>query len=220
MTEDWTTLLTQLTPEVLSGLASRIIGRIPKIQFGKVLTDEELAKLSNATSLSLAESQLLVDSLTDIYRSAAYASKRPAQLTKELRESSAADVSDEHLDALVEVWTKEGPSIVRALKTQSAVLTGGVWVENVSWELDVALASSSSSASPTACKAVLNFDLRDSSVPNAAHEPMTSSSSSSAQNSSTAEDFDRLSLEFDHRQLYEMYLTLETIQERMDALGK
>ena len=47
MTGDWTTLLTQLTPEVLSGLASRIIGRIPKIQFGKVLTDEELAKLSN-----------------------------------------------------------------------------------------------------------------------------------------------------------------------------
>ena len=47
MTGDWTTLLSQLAPEVLSGLASRIIGRIPKIQFGKVLTDEELAKLSS-----------------------------------------------------------------------------------------------------------------------------------------------------------------------------
>ena len=87
-------------------------------------------------------------------------------------------------------------------------------MDDVSWELGVSIASSSSSsfASP-ACKAVLSLDLRDFSHPNSA-------STASGTTVSTSGERDRVSLEFDHKQLYEFYLTLETIQERMDALGK
>ena len=79
---------------------------------------------SPATSISASQSQILVDGLTEFFRSAAFASKRPLQLTKELRESSA-DIPDEQLGVLVEAWTKEGASVIRALKVESSSLTGG-----------------------------------------------------------------------------------------------
>jgi len=220
MTGNWISVLAQLPPAVLAGLSSRILARIPRIHFGPILSKEELSKLAQATSISASQSQILVDGLTEFFRSAAFASKRPLQLTKELRESSA-DIPDEQLGVLVEAWTKEGASVIRALKVESSSLTGGVWVDNVSWELGVCLASSSSSSSPPpptpSTKAVLNLDLRDFSQPNCSS---TASSSTPSSTSSTREDADRLSLEFDHRQLYDLYSTLETIQERMDALGK
>jgi len=222
MTGDWISVMAQLPSGVLAGLSSRILARIPRIQFGDILSKEELAKLAQATSISAFESQVLVDGLTEFFRSAAFASKRPPQLTKELRDSSA-DLPDEQLGVLVEAWTKEGASVIRALKVESSSLTGGVWVDTVSWELGVSLASSSSSSSsspppPTpSTKAVLNLDLRDFSQPNCSS---TASSSTTSSKPSAPEDANRLSLEFDHGQLYELYLTLETIQERMDALGK
>jgi len=213
MTGDWTSLLADLPPGVLSGLSSRILARIHRVQVGDILTQEEVDKLSQAVSLTASQSQLLVFGLTDLFRSAAFASKRPAQLTKQLKETSVA-VPDEQLEVLAEVWAKEGAAVIRALKSQSASLTGGVWVDDVSWELGVSIASSSSSSSTTpACKAVLSLDLRDFSHPNSA-------STASGTTVSTSGERDRMSLEFDHKQLYEFYLTLETIQERMDALGK
>ena len=165
MTGDWTSLLASLPPGVLSGLSSRILTRIPRIQFGDILTKEEVDKLSQgklfricewnpwceyesisntnlvflaiqltfdtspfsfpaATSLTVFQSQILVNGLTDLFRSAAFASKRPAQLTKQLKETSA-DVPDEQLEVLAEVWAKEGAAVIRALKSQSASLTGG-----------------------------------------------------------------------------------------------
>jgi len=214
MTGDWTSLLTQLPPGVLTGLSSRILTRIPRIQFGHILTQDELDKLSQAASLPASQSHILVDGLTDFFRSAAFASKRPAQLTKELKAISS-EIPDEQLEVLTEVWSKEGANLIRALKSQSASLTGGVWVDDVSWEMGVSIASSSSSSSSPAtpsCKAVLSLDLRDFSSPN--------SSPAASGTTSLSGERNQVSLEFDHKQLYEFYLTLETIQERMDALGK
>jgi len=207
MTADDLSLLARVPAPILSSLSSRILSRIPGVQFGNILTNEESEKLSAVTSLSSSESQCLVESLTTFFRAAAFASKRPAQLARELREF-AADIPEEQLEALTEAWAKDAASLVRLLKTESSSLTGGRWLEGLSWELGVNLASSSSSAPPTpSCKAVLDFQLIDASPP-------SSSSSSSASSSSN------FSLELNHAELYDFYLTLETIQERIDALGK
>ena len=55
MTGDWTSLLASLPPGVLSGLSSRILTRIPRIQFGDILTKEEVDKLSQGKLFRICE---------------------------------------------------------------------------------------------------------------------------------------------------------------------
>ena len=76
------------------------------------------------TSLTTSEVRFLVESLTDLFRSAALTSKRPSQLTKELKEARP-DIPDETWKTLEDVWSKEAGGLIRALKAETSALTGG-----------------------------------------------------------------------------------------------
>jgi len=206
-------LILGLSPALVSNISSRLLSRLHSIAFGSLLTHDEITKLSAASSLTPLEIQSVLTLLTTIFREAAFSMKTPQRFRADLvtmtTETKDATNKDDIIGTLTEVWASTGSDVVKRLKAKSITL-GGSWVEGVTWDLAVSLASSSVSPVPT-CKATIRFLLEEATF------PLCLDSDHKKLQDSPSQD---LSLAFSFEELLSFYKELEKIQEKMDSLGK
>lgn len=160
---------------------------------GRPFTSEEEERLiSTLEGIENADDlQSVLETSTFILSQAVYHLTKPAVLQKDL--IGILQMTVEKAEAFASVWTNSAKGLVDKLRQKSIQ---PVQLENVNWMLNVA-ASSSSKGVMNEPRAVIELELKDEGRPDGASS---------------------LIMDLNHKQLCELFDTLETIQTELDNL--
>ncbi|GFG31055.1 hypothetical protein Cfor_11439 [Coptotermes formosanus] len=155
----------------------------------KAFSSEEEEKLQVSLGLEKSDVNLLLESTTFIIEQAAYYMTKPSVLQRHL--SDTLKLNEDKCDAFVNVWISSAKGIVEHLRKRSLF---PAQLEDVRWSLNLQTASDAQTKQVIP-KAVFQFGLK------------------------TDENIcDNVTIGFTHKELYEFYKHLETIQSQLDEL--
>ncbi|XP_045582858.1 COMM domain-containing protein 10 [Procambarus clarkii] len=158
----------------------------------QVFTEEEEEKLNSSLGLTPEQTKTVIHTVVHIIQQAAHNMVRPALLEEHL---AAAGITQNRVQIFTEHWITNAKPIVDKLRQQNL---SEKQLEDVAWELHLETASS---------------NLARQSRP-IAHLQLNLSSGTDA----SKLEAEKVSLQFDHDQLYQLYDQLEQIQSHLDAL--
>jgi hypothetical protein len=155
----------------------------------KAFSSEEEEKLQVSLGLEKSDVKLLLESTTFIIEQAAYYMTKPSVLQRHL--SDTLKLNEDKCDAFVNVWINSAKGIVEHLRKRSLF---PAQLEDVRWSLNLQTASDAQ-AKQVIPKAVFQFGLK-----------------------TDENTCDNVTIGFTHKELYEFYKHLETIQSQLDEL--
>ena len=173
-------------------VVKRIIAKM-SVKNARIFSDEELAKLVEAFSLTTPELNDCLGALHYALSQAAYSSLKPAVLAATL---TAAQMAADHAAAMSDAWEKEGAGVIKRLRDASVMGAPKVML-STDWSLSINMASSTVSDTKAASA---RFEM-DLARPNGGGEEET------------------LAVEFSHEELYEFFKKLEKVQSQLDDLN-
>jgi len=157
----------------------------------KSFTEEEEERLRSALNLTSKEIEIVLDTTSYIFEQAAYHNAKPNAFTEQLEKLG---LTEDKIEAFVEVWTSSGPSVIEQLRKRSLAPKQ---LDSVAWQLNLQMAQ----ANKTKMK-----------IPSAVVELGLKNASTNAK--------ERLQLEFTHEELYDFFQQLEDVQTQLDNLSR
>ncbi|XP_066994421.2 COMM domain-containing protein 10 [Anabrus simplex] len=199
----WITLTPSLQKavEIINGLDPAkfrlLLSRITQtMQSGsgneKPFTTEEEEKLQTSLELDKRELKLLLDSTTFIIEQAAYHMTKPAVFHRHLQDS--LKLNEEKVETFVNIWTSSAKGIVDQLRKRSVF---PAQLDDIRWSLNLQ-AASDRRIKQKIPKAVFQFGIKV--------------------NDGGKNNREKVTVDFNHEELYEFYKKLETIQAQLDSL--
>jgi COMM domain containing 10 len=184
-------LINKLGDKKFKLLLKRVVQKL-HIKGEKLFSDKEQEQLQKVLQLNVEELTTVLDGCSFIFEKAAYETVSPQTLESSL---SQFGVEASKAATVGEVWKSEGKYICNCLA--ATTIAGPMLLSDYSWRATMKVGQSNAAK------------LRDSSV---IFDFKTSSPDGNGEESSFA-------VEFDHEKLYDFFLSLERIQEQLDALG-
>lgn len=176
----------------LNGLLGRVSAALCS-GCSQVFTEEEEEKLSSSLGHTMEQTRQLVHTVLHIIQQAAQGMVRPALLGEHLL---AAGITQDRVEIFTESWMTNAKTIVDKLRQQTL---SEKQLEDIAWELHLETASS--------CLARQSHPI--------AHLQLNLVSGTTA---GKPEATEKVVIQFDQDQLYQLYGHLEQIQSQLDAL--
>lgn len=170
-------------------LLSRIIQKL-HLREERAFSEDEEEKLQAALALEPDDLHIVLETSAFILEQAAYHNAKPQLLKQQLQN---IELEDGKVQALVDLWTANGKSVVEKLKQRCLAPKQ---LQAVNWRLNLQMAQS---------------HMTKMKLPNVMFDLNLSSGSQG--------DTEQLHLEFTHDELYAFYNQLETIQSQLDSLS-
>ncbi|XP_012277460.1 COMM domain-containing protein 10 [Orussus abietinus] len=118
-------------------LVNRICQSLELANDNRVFSDEEEEKLMISLDLNKDELDLLLDTITKIYKQAAYCMMKPAVMETLMKDKF--NIGEDKIAALLHAWVTHAKNIVDAFRKKSIFPNK---VDNISWHLNVETSSS------------------------------------------------------------------------------
>lgn len=176
----------------MNGLLSRICTALISNR-SQVFTEEEEEKLSSSLGITHDQTKLLIQTVVHIMQQAAHGMVRPALLGEHLL---SAGISQEKVEIFTEQWSANAKPIVDKLRQQSL---SERLLEDIAWDLHLETASSTQARQSRPI----------------AHLQLNLGSGNPKGDEASSE---KVVMQFDQGQLYELYDQLEQIQSHLDSL--
>jgi len=170
-------------------LLSRIVQKL-HLRDERAFSEDEEEKLQVSLGLESDDLHIVLETCAFILEQAAYHNAKGQVLKQQLQN---IELADEKVQALVDLWTSNGKSVVEKLKQRSLAPKQ---LEAVNWRLNLQMAQS---------------NMTKMKLPNAMFELSLASGSQGVK--------EQVHLEFTHEELYAFYNQLETIQSQLDSLS-
>ncbi|XP_006813989.1 COMM domain-containing protein 10-like [Saccoglossus kowalevskii] len=171
---------------------SRILTRILQklhLRDERSFSEDEEEKLQTALGLESEDVQLILETIAFIIEQTAYHCAKPTVLEQQLKN---LELDDDKVSVFVKAWATNGKDVIDQLRQRTIAINQ---LEDVSWRLNLQMGQAKSSKMK---------------IPNAMLELDVS-------NDNGGED--KLRMEFSHKELYEFYTKLETIQSQLDSIS-
>ncbi|XP_039222868.1 COMM domain-containing protein 10 [Crotalus tigris] len=181
-------LINALDTGRFSRLLSRILQKL-HIKTESTFTEEEEEKLQAAFSIEKQDLHLILETITFILEQAIYHNLKHTIFQQQLQHSN---LNHDKIEVFVTVWTVAGPEIVE--KFRQRILSPHK-LETVGWQLNLQMAQSMQ-AKQKSPQAVLELGV----------------------SSEDSTNMEKIFVEFNHKELFEFYNKLETIQMQLDSL--
>ncbi|XP_070599010.1 COMM domain-containing protein 10 [Erythrolamprus reginae] len=182
------TLISALDTGRFSRLLSRILQKL-HIKTESTFTEEEEEKLQAAFSIEKQDLHLVLETITFILEQAIYHNLKHTILQQQLQHSK---LSHDKIEVFVNTWAVAGPEIVEKFRQRSL---SPHKLETVGWQLNLQMAQSMQ-AKQKSPQAVLELGV----------------------SSEDSKIMEKIFVEFNHKELFEFYNKLETIQIQLDSL--
>ncbi|XP_032070228.1 COMM domain-containing protein 10 [Thamnophis elegans] len=182
------TLINALDTGRFSRLLSRILQKL-HIKTESTFTEEEEEKLQAAFSIEKQDLHLVLETITFILEQAIYHNLKQTVLQQQLQHSN---LSHDKIEVFVTTWAVAGPEIVE--KFRQRILSPHK-LETVGWQLNLQMGQSMQ-AKQKSPQAVLELGV----------------------SSEDSKNVEKIFVEFNHKELFEFYNKLETIQMQLDSL--
>lgn len=170
-------------------LLSRIVQKL-HLRDERAFSEEEEEKLQAAFALESDDLHVVLETCAFILEQAAYHNAKSQILKQQLQN---IELAQEKIEALVELWSANGKSVVEKLKQRSLAPKQ---LQAVNWRLNLQMAQKNTAKMK---------------LPNALFELNLASGSQGVK--------EKIHLEFTHEELYSFYNQLETIQSQLDSLS-
>ncbi|XP_004706626.1 COMM domain-containing protein 10 [Echinops telfairi] len=169
-------------------LLTRILQKL-HLKTESSFSEEEEEKLQAAFSLEKQDLHLVLETISFILEQAVYHSVKPATLRQQLEN---IHLRQDRAEAFVSTWSTMGQEAVEKFRQR---ILAPHKLETVEWQLNLQMAHSSQ-AKLKSPHAVLQLGVRDED----------------------SKSLQKVLMEFSHKELFEFYNKLETIQAQLDSL--
>eukprot|EP00128_Syssomonas_multiformis_P009597 Colp12_sorted_trinity150504_noHs@11811 len=191
LTANWkraVTAINEVPNNAFPLLLTKIIQKL-HLTSEKTFTKEEEAQLSENLGLPTDKLTSVLETSAFVFEQAAYHNANANNFEKNL---SVTGFSDEKIAAILQVWSKEGTSLISSLREKAFAPSE---LKNVNWRLNLQISQG---------------DKAKMKSMNALLELLIGSSDGKTHN---------LKMEFSHEELYQFYNQLEVIQQQLDELA-
>ncbi|XP_051019015.1 COMM domain-containing protein 10 isoform X1 [Acomys russatus] len=169
-------------------LLSRILQKL-HLKAENSFTEEEEEKLQAAFSLEKQELHLVLETVAFVLEQAVYHNVKPAALQQQLE---TIHLTQDKAEAFASTWSAMGQETVEKFRQR---LLGPHKLETVGWQLNLQMAHSAQ-AKLQSPQAVLQLGVSKEDTKN----------------------LEKVLVEFSHKELFDFYNKLETIQAQLDSL--
>ncbi|XP_031221508.1 COMM domain-containing protein 10 isoform X2 [Mastomys coucha] len=169
-------------------LLSRILQKL-HLKAENSFSEEEEEKLQAAFSLEKQELHLVLETISFVLEQAVYHNVKPATLQQQLETSQ---LTKDKAEAFASAWSAMGQETIEKFRQR---ILGPHKLETVGWQLNLQMAHSAQ-AKLQSPQAVLQL----------------------AVSKDDCQNMEKVLVEFNHKELFDFYNKLETIQAQLDSL--